>query len=267
MYLILLLISNKMKQSPDFYNFLNEKVLIYNAKSFIATDPISIPRQFSKKEDIEISGFLTALISWGQRPVILTNANKMMQLMEFAPYDFIASAKAAEFKKLKPFVHRTMNGEDLIVIVKGLQHIYKNEGGMEALFSRLMQKHSNETALAISEFRATLFKGSSSRAMKHFGDPLKNSASKRMNMFLRWMVRKDKCGVDFGIWKSVKPEYLYCPLDLHSGNVSRKLGLLRRPSDDWKAVVELTESLRKMDPVDPVKYDFALFGLGVFEKF
>lgn len=261
-------ISNKMKPLPNFYNFLNEKVLTYNAISFIATDPISIPHQFSAKEDIEISGFLTALISWGQRPVILTNANKMMHLMEFAPYDFITSAKAAEFKKMKPFVHRTMNGEDLIVIVKGLQHIYKNEGGMEALFSKLMKKHSNETALAISEFRATLFKGSStSRAMKHFGDPLKNSASKRMNMFLRWMVRRDKCGVDFGIWKSVKPDYLYCPLDLHSGNVARKLGLLHRPSDDWKAVVELTESLRKMDPVDPIKYDFALFGLGVFEKF
>ncbi len=257
-----------MKQFPDFYNFLNEKVLIYNAKSFIATDPISIPHQFSGKHDIEISGFLTALISWGQRPVILSNANKMMQLMEFAPHDFIASAKAAEFKKLKQFVHRTMNGDDLIVIVKGLQRLYRNEGGMEALFSGLMKKHSNETAQAISEFRATLFKGSStSRAMKHFGDPIKNSASKRMNMFLRWMVRKDKCGVDFGIWKSVKPEYLYCPLDLHSGNVARKLGLLRRPSDDWKAVVELTESLRKMDPVDPIKYDFALFGLGVFEKF
>ena len=257
-----------MKQFPDYYNFLNEKVLTYNAKSFIATDPISIPHQFSGKHDIEISGFLTALISWGQRPVILSNANKMMQLMELAPHDFIASAKAAEFKKLKQFVHRTMNGDDLIVIVKGLQHLYRNEGGMEALFSGLMKKHSNDTALAISEFRATLFKGSStSRAMKHFGDPLKNSASKRINMFLRWMVRKDKCGVDFGIWKSIKPEYLYCPLDLHSGNVARKLGLLRRPSDDWKAVVELTESLRKMDPVDPIKYDFALFGLGVFEKF
>lgn len=246
--------------------FLDEKVFIYNHPSFIETDPIQIPHQFSLKEDIEIAGFLIATIAWGNRKSIINNGNKLMALMGNSPYDFVIhfSEKNREF--LSTFVHRTFNSEDLIYFLKSLQNIYKNHGGLENAFSKYSEKDSMQTA--IHHFKKTFFElPHLSRTQKHISDPLKNSAAKRINMFLRWMVRKDTAGVDFGIWKSITPSQLSCPLDVHTGNIARKLKLLERSQNDAKALAALDKSLRKFDPIDPVKYDFALFGLGAFERF
>lgn len=247
-------------------SFLDEKVIQYNNPKFIESDPIQVPHQFSKKEDIEISGFLTASIAWGNRKSIITNAKKMMQLLDNSPYDFIINHQDTDLKHLLPFVHRTFNGYDFIQFVESLKHIYNNLNGLEAVFSKHAQKDSLQ--LSISKFKSHFFEIEHlSRTQKHISDPLKNSAAKRINMFLRWMVRQDQSGVDFGIWNSLSPSQLSCPLDVHSGNVARKLGLLNRKQNDAIALEQLDKNLRKLDPKDPVKYDFALFGLGVFERF
>ncbi|WP_250435838.1 TIGR02757 family protein [Hanstruepera flava] len=246
--------------------FLDSKVIQYNNPKFIESDPIQIPHQFSKKEDIEISGFLTATIAWGNRKSIINNSKKMMDLLDNAPYDFVISHKETDLQKIESFVHRTFNGTDLITFISGLQHVYKNHRGLESVF----EKHAEETSLqnAIHEYKKVFFEIEHlPRTQKHISDPLKNSAAKRINMFLRWMARPNTTGVDFGIWKNIKPSQLSCPLDVHSGNVARKLGLLNRKQNDAKALQELDDSLRSMDSNDPVKYDFALFGLGVFERF
>ncbi|WP_044398011.1 TIGR02757 family protein [Lacinutrix sp. Hel_I_90] len=246
--------------------FLDSKVEQYNTLAFIESDPVQIPHLFSKKEDIEIAGFLSATIAWGNRKSIINNANKMMELLEQAPHDFIINHQDSDLEKLETFVHRTFNGIDFITFVKALQHVYKNHNGLEAVFA----KHAETDTLqrTIHEFKRTFFEIEHlQRTQKHVSDPLKNSAAKRINMFLRWMVRNDKRGVDFGIWKSLSPAQLSCPLDVHSGNVARKLGLLKRKQNDGKALAELDNALRQLDPKDPVKYDFALFGLGVFERF
>ncbi|MDX1271860.1 TIGR02757 family protein [Bizionia paragorgiae] len=247
-------------------DFLDAKVEEYNNPKFIESDPIQIPHQFSKKEDIEIAGFLSATIAWGNRKSIINNANKMMNLLEQSPYDFVMNHQEADLQKLEHFVHRTFNGHDFATFIQGLQHIYKNHNGLEAVFS----KHANTTGLqsAIHHFKSAFFEIQHlPRTQKHISDPLKNSAAKRINMYLRWMVRNDNTGVDFGLWKSISPSALSCPLDVHSGNVARKLDLLNRKQNDGKALKELDEALRRLDPSDPVKYDFALFGLGVFEGF
>lgn len=247
-------------------DFLDAKVEEYNNPKFIESDPIQIPHQFSKKEDIEIAGFLSATIAWGNRKSIINNANKMMNLLEQSPYDFVMNHQEADLQKLEHFVHRTFNGHDFATFIQGLQHIYKNHNGLEAVFS----KHANTTGLqsAIHHFKRAFFEIQHlPRTQKHISDPLKNSAAKRINMYLRWMVRNDNTGVDFGLWKSISPSALSCPLDVHSGNVARKLDLLNRKQNDGKALKELDEALRRLDPSDPVKYDFALFGLGVFEGF
>jgi uncharacterized protein (TIGR02757 family) len=249
-------------------DFLDQKVLQYNKPAFITDDPISIPHQFTVKEDIEISAFLTALIAWGQRPVILKNAKRLLEQMDDSPFEFISAAKKADFERFNSFVHRTFNGTDCIYFLKGLQKLYKKHEGLEAVFSKSLKTSNGNMAEAISLVRKTIFKSAEpGRTAKHFADPLKNSSAKRINMFLRWMVRKDANGVDFGIWKSIQPSALYCPLDLHSGRVARSLGILTRKQDDWKAVEELTASLRSFDKKDPVKYDFALFGIGVNRDF
>ncbi len=236
----------------------------FNNPDFIETDPISIPHLFSKKEDIEIAGFLAATIAWGQRITILKNARLLMQWMEDEPHHFILNATTHDLIPFKKFVHRTFNGEDAVYFIKALQKIYKEHGGLEAAFSH----YPNDLAQTISHFRQIfLSSGKTNRTHKHVSEPLKNSSAKRICMYLRWMVRNDKAGVDFGIWKKIKPSQLYTPLDLHSGATARKLGLLIRTQDDWKAVAELTENLRSFDSKDPVKYDFALYGLGVFERF
>jgi uncharacterized protein (TIGR02757 family) len=255
----------KLKKS-ELKDFLDEKVDLYNHPKFIESDPIQIPHQFSKKEDIEIAAFLTATISWGNRKSIINNANKMMKLLDHAPFEFVMKHQDSDLEKLSPFVHRTFNNRDFIQFIKSLQHIYKNHKGLEAVFA----KHAEKTALqqSIHQFKTTFFEIEHlERTKKHVSDPLKNSAAKRINMFLRWMVRNDNNGVDFGIWKSLSPAQLSCPLDIHSGNVARKLGLLKRKQNDGKALGELDKALRRLDPNDPVKYDFALFGLGVFEGF
>ncbi|WAC02547.1 TIGR02757 family protein [Lacinutrix neustonica] len=252
--------------NTELKEFLDIKVAQYNTLEFIDSDPVQIPHLFSKKEDIEIAGFLAATIAWGNRKSIINNANKMMGLLEQAPYDFIRNHQDSDLKKLEPFVHRTFNGIDFITFVKALQHIYKNHHGLEAVFN----KHAKKSSLqeAIHYFKKAFFEIEHlQRTQKHISDPLKNSAAKRINMYLRWMVRKDKQGVDFGIWKSLSAAQLSCPLDVHSGNVARKLGLLNRKQNDGKALAELDKALRQLDVQDPVKYDFALFGLGVFESF
>ena len=246
--------------------FLDSKYLQYNNLNFIESDPISIPHKFSIKEDIEISGFLAATIAWGNRKSIIKNANKMMDYLGNSPYDFVLNHSNEDLDPLNNFVHRTFNGLDFISFIKSLKNIYNNHDGLEAMFSNPNKTESLQTN--ISEFKSVFFEIEHlSRTEKHVSDPLRGSAAKRINMFLRWMIRKDNAGVDFGIWKNISPSLLSCPLDVHSGNVARKLGLLTRKQNDAKAVFELDTSLRKLDVHDPVKYDFALFGLGVFEKF
>lgn len=250
------------------HDFLETKFEQYNRLSFIESDPISIPHQFSKKEDIEIAGFLASTIAWGQRPTIIKNANQLMRWMDNSPFDFIMNHKEKELKPLKAFKHRTFNGIDCIYFIKALENIYKKHRGLESAFSKNKKTNTPDLLDNISNFREIFFElPNPSRTLKHISSPIKNSSAKRLNMYLRWMVRKDNAGVDFGIWKNIKTHQLSCPLDVHSGNVARKLGLLNRKQNDWKAVVELTSNLKNFDAHDPVKYDIALFGLGVFEKF
>ena len=246
--------------------FLDEKIILYNNPKFIESDPIQIPHLFTKKENIEIAAFLTATISWGNRTMIIKNSYRMMELMDNAPHDFILNHQKDDLDCFQNFVHRTFNYIDFRQFIKSLQHIYKNYNGLEnALF---IKDESTNYQTAIHQFKKIFFEiEHQQRTQKHVSDPLKNSAAKRINMFLRWMVRDDNAGVDFGIWKSHKASNLSCPLDVHSGNVARKLKLLLRTQNDWKALAELDQNLRKLDKTDPVKYDFALFGLGVFEKF
>ncbi len=246
--------------------FLDIKSEFYNRPEFIASDPLSIPHQFSLKEDIEIAAFLTAIISWGQRVTIIRNARQLVELMEGNPFDFLMNSNEKDLKRFLSFNHRTFNGTDCLYFISSLQNIYINHGGLEQAFSE--NGNIKDPRIMISNFRKLFFELSyPARTSKHIADPSRGSSAKRINMFLRWMVRNDGRGVDFGIWKSISPSTLYCPLDVHSGRVARKLGLLNRKQDDWKAVQELTSALLEFDPEDPVKYDFALFGLGVFEKF
>lgn len=239
----------------------------FNVPGFIENDPISIPHGFLNKEDIEISGFLTALLSWGQRPVILRNCQLLMERMDFAPHDFIIHHQAAERKRFGNFVHRTFNGIDATYMLKALQKIYNEFGGLEGLFTD-GYRQSEDLTYGISWAREIFLSfGCPERTVKHFADPMKNSAAKRINMFLRWMVRSDNKGVDFGLWNSIPMSALFCPLDLHSGRVARDLKILNRQQDDWKAVAELTANLKVLNPVDPVKYDFALYGLGIHERY
>lgn len=256
----------KKLNSSELKDFLESKVEQYNNAKFIESDPIQIPHNFNLKEDIEISGFLTATIAWGNRKSIINNAFKLMQLLDNSPHDFVLNHKKTDLDKLRPFVHRTFNGNDCIQFIKSLQNIYQNHDGLESVFAKNGEKDSLQTS--ISNFKKVFFeKEHLQRTKKHVSDPLKNSAAKRINMFLRWMVRDDNAGVDFGIWKTLSSSQLSCPLDVHSGNVARKLGLLKRKQNDAMALKELDTSLRKFDKTDPVKYDFALFGLGVFEGF
>lgn len=247
-------------------DLLDTKVEQYNHPRFIESDPIQIPHQFRLKEDVEIAAFLTATIAWGNRKSIINNAKQMMELMDNSPFEFVMHHKDSELERMTNFVHRTFNGDDLIQFINSLRHIYQNHGGLESIFSKHCETNSTQTA--IHHLKNAFFEiDHSPRTQKHVSDPIKNSAAKRINMFLRWMVRTDVNGVDFGIWDRLSPAQLSCPLDVHSGNVARKLGLLNRKLNDAKAVAELDASLRNLDKEDPVKYDFALFGLGAFENF
>jgi uncharacterized protein (TIGR02757 family) len=253
-----------MKQDyKDLKLFLDSKVELFNQPEFIDKDPISIPHLFSKKEDIEIAGFLSATIAWGNRTMILRNAKRLMEMMNFAPFDFVLNFSANDLKPFEKFVHRTFNVVDLEYFLWSLKNIYQQHGGLEKVFE--MESGIKD---AIINFRNIFFElDYPLRTSKHIANPDKNSSAKRLNMFLRWMVRNDDKGVDFGIWKTIKPFQLYCPLDIHSGRMARQLGLLQRKQNDWKAVEELTSELRLFDPEDPVKYDYALFGMGVNNSF
>ena len=252
--------------ASELKNFLDEKVELYNNPNFIESDPVQIPHLFSLKEDIEIAGFLSATIAWGNRKMIIKNSYRMMELMGNSPYDFVMSHRENDLERFESFVHRTFNGQDFASFIRSLQHIYKNHNGLEGVFTK--HQETNSMQKSIHEFKKIFFEiDHLTRTQKHISDPLNNSAAKRINMYLRWMVRQDTKGVDLGIWKNISPAKLSCPLDVHSGNVARKLGLLSRKQNDGKALAELDLNLRKLNPNDPVKYDFALFGLGVFEGF
>ncbi|WP_027418574.1 TIGR02757 family protein [Crocinitomix catalasitica] len=234
----------------------------YNQSNFIKDDPISIPHLFTDPKDIESIGLIIATISWGNRKAILKSGNKLVDIMGHSPYDFIMNASQTNLKDLK-FVHRTFNSNDLSFFILGLRSIYQNNSSLESAFL-----NGTTTKDRIANFRSQFLETPHElRTEKHVSNPLKGSASKRINMFLRWMARNDNKGVDFGIWSEIKPSELYIPLDVHTGNVARKLNLIKRKSNDWLALEELMDQLKKFDPIDPCKYDYALFGIGVNKEF
>ena len=238
--------------------FLDEKADQYNNKNFILEDPIQIPHHFSSKEDIEISGFLISIIAWGNRKAIIKSGQKLLDIMQHSPFEYIMNVSEDELNELE-FVHRTFSVDDLRTFIRSLKNLYQIHDGLEGAFS-----HGDNVHDRIERFRELFFEvPHEARTTKHISSPAKGSAAKRINMFLRWMVRDDKRGVDFGIWKNIPASELCIPLDVHTGNVARELGLLKRKSNDWKAVEELMSTLRTYDPNDPSKYDFALFGIGI----
>lgn len=245
---------------------LDEKAAYYNRPFFIETDPISVPHSFSRKDDIEIAGFLVATIAWGQRKSIIQNGFRLVELMDWQPAGFVRNFSENDLKPFATFVHRTFNFNDLEFFLFSLKNICQKHGGLEQCFTKPYLESGNIKD-AITSFRKVFFEIShQKRTLKHVSNPENGSSAKRINMFLRWMVRSDDAGVDFGLWKGISPANLYCPLDLHSGRVARMLGLLTRKQNDWKAVEELTANLKRFNPYDPVVFDFALFGMGVFEK-
>jgi uncharacterized protein (TIGR02757 family) len=248
---------------PDFKKILDELVLFYNSPSFIEPDPIAIPHKYHLKEDIEIAGFLSASLAWGNRKAIQNSARKLMNFMGNSPLDFLLNHHEKDLKIMESFVHRTFNGDDAIFFINSLSHIYRNHGGLEHVFTDGFRQN-NTIFGSINYFRSVFLESAHlSRSQKHISNPASGSAAKRINMFLRWMVRKDACGVDFGLWNSIPMSALMLPLDVHTLRVGRQFGLLKRTSNDWKAVEEITEQLRILDSSDPVKYDFALFGMSV----
>ncbi|MGG7467091.1 TIGR02757 family protein [Chryseobacterium arthrosphaerae] len=254
-----------MLKFEELRSFLNEKADQYNAPDFIENDPIQIPHRFSVKQDIEIAGFLAATISWGNRKSIIKSAEKMLNIMGNSPYDFILNYSEKDLESLQDkSIHRTFNGQDFSYFIRQFNRIYKENESLENLF----EVNENEISFlhAIERFRNSFLEAEKHRSHKHISSPYKNSSAKRIVMFLRWMVRKDKRGVDFGIWENTDQKYLSIPLDVHTGNISRKLGLVSRTQNDWKTVEELDKAIRQFDENDPAKYDFALFGLGVTKE-
>ena len=251
---------------PELKSFLDEKADFYNNPSFIDDDPISVPHRFSLKQDIEIIGFLTATISWGNRKSIINDAEKMLNFMGNSPFDFIKNSSVKDLNSLeKTGIHRTFNGEDFKEFVINLKRIYSQNESLENLF--LIQNGEENFYHALHRFRESFIGENVHRSRKHVSSTYKNSSAKRLMMFLRWMVRKDRKGVDFGLWHNIDQKYLSIPLDVHTGNISRKLHLIERKQNDWKTVEEMDLILRKFNPEDPAKYDFALFGLGVSKDF
>jgi len=245
--------------------FLDEKADFYNNPNFIESDPLQIPHSFSLKEDIEIVGFLASTIAWGNRKMIINNSKKMIELLGNAPFDFVMNHNEDQLEDLNDFVHRTFNGTDFKYFITALKNIYKNHNGLENVFYNNGNFNLQEN---ISHFKKVFFEiEHPQRTQKHVSDPMKGSAAKRINMYLRWMVRNDNRGVDLGIWNKISMAQLSCPLDVHSGNMARKLNILTRKQNDAKALLELDTFLRRLDAEDPSKYDFALFGLGAIEKF
>jgi len=255
--------NNKLK------DFLNRKVDEYNQPSFVISDPVCIPHRFTKPQDIEIAGFFAAIFAWGNRKGIIQKSTDLMQRMDNAPHDFIKFHSEHHLKQLLGFKHRTFNDTDLLYFVSFLQYHYLKHDSLEKAFSQWMEPNDEHVENALNGFYSYFFSMEHvpARTKKHIASPGRKSTCKRLNMFLRWMVRRDDRGVDFGIWKDIKPSQLVCPVDVHVARVARRFKLLDRNQTDWQAALDLTAHLRKLDPADPVKYDFALFGLGVMEKF
>ncbi|PQA95282.1 TIGR02757 family protein [Chryseobacterium shigense] len=254
-----------MLNFEELKSFLNEKADQYNSPDFIEDDPIQIPHRFTLKQDVEIAGFLAATISWGNRKSIIKSADKMLDIMGNSPYDFVLNHSEKDLEILQnQSIHRTFNGEDFAYFIRQFNKIYKDNESLENLF--IVKDPETNFLHAIERFRESFLETEKHRSHKHVSSPYKNSSSKRIIMFLRWMVRKDKHGVDFGIWKNIDQKHLSIPLDVHTGNISRKLGLVSRTQNDWKTVEELDAAIRKFDGNDPAKYDFALFGLGVTKE-
>ena len=250
----------------EIFDFLDEKAEEFNTPNYIETDPIQIPHRYSLRQDIEISGFFVSIMAWGNRKSIIKNADKMMGIMGNSPYDFVMNVQESHFSIIeRKAVHRTFNVEDFKVFVFNLKRVYQENESLEHLF--LLRDGETNFYHALERFRNIFLSSELHRSHKHIGSSYKKSACKRLMMYLRWMVRKDNKGVDFGIWDKLDPAYLSCPLDVHSGNIARKLGILERKQNDWKAVEELDLKLRKYNPQDPAVYDFALFGLGALERF
>lgn len=249
---------------------LNEKAAQFNQPGFIKDDPISIPHRFSKKQDIEIAAFFAALLAWGTRTGIINSCTRLFDCMDNAPYDFITHFNDKDFEGMKKFVHRTFNASDLYFLLCFFKTHYQKNKTLETAFSQWLAPTDEDVENALNGFYKYVFEefeDEKIHVQKHIAAPYKKSACKRLNMFLRWMVRNDNCGVDFGLWKKIKPSQLICPLDVHVARVARRLSLLERKQNDWMAAKELTLRLKSFDAKDPVKYDFALFGLDAVEKF
>ncbi len=258
-----------MKNKKELRDFLESKVKQYNHPSFIPSDPISVPHRFSKKQDIEIAGLFAAIFAWGNRTTIIRKSNELMTAMDNAPYDFCSHHQPKDLKRLLEFKHRTFNATDLLYFIRFLQNHYQRNESLETAFLSPQTGKQDCMKNGLSAFYTLFFslEDAPQRTQKHIATPQKNAACKRLNMYLRWMVRQDKNGVDFGLWKKISPADLICPVDLHVSRVAQRFGLITRGQTDWTTAMELTDALRKMDKTDPVKFDFALFGLGVFEKY
>jgi len=287
---------NGFRTKKELRDFLEKKVLEYNHPSFIGKDPVSIPHRFSRKQDIEIAGLFAAVFAWGNRITIIQKSNELMERMDEAPYDFIRNHQPADLNRLLNFKHRTFNSTDLLYFIHFLQHHYQQADSLESAFTPgtngeklltvqaglISSEKENTQAIQVKHIQANehvknalnvfykrffALSDAPERTKKHIASPDKNSTCKRLNMYLRWMVRKDAKGVDFGIWNNISPADLVCPVDLHVARVARSFGLISRKQTDWETAMELTSALRRMDKNDPVKYDFALFSLGVTEKY
>ena len=258
-----------MNFTPKITNILDTYYKKYNTIEFIKDDPISIPHQYSLKQDIEITAFWTSMIAWGRRNMIIKNATRLFELMDNSPYDFIINHEEKDRKRFLDFKHRTFQPTDTLYFLEFLQWYYRQNESLETAFSQWMKPGDENIKPALTGFHNLFFslENAPDRTKKHVATPERKSTCKRLNMFLRWMVRKDDNGVDFGLWNKISPAQLMIPLDVHVDRISRHLGLLTRKQRDWLAVEEITTNLKKIDPYDPVKYDFALFGIGVMEEF
>jgi uncharacterized protein (TIGR02757 family) len=248
----------------DLKNLLEEKAHQYNNPNFIERDPISIPHRYTKRQDIEISAFLCATLAWGRRDIILTKCNHLLKLMNNAPHEFVLNFTHNDLVKLQEFKHRTFSSSDLVYFLRFLQSYYRQNDSLEGAFAMAINKQDHSTENALTGFHQLFFSLDDlpKSTLRHISTPKNKSACKRLSMFLRWMVRKDGNGVDFGLWNDIKPHQLVVPCDVHVHTVSKKLGLTARNNLDWKAALEITKELKKMDPDDPIKYDFALFSIG-----
>lgn len=258
-----------MKNRKTVVDFLNRKYEEYNRPAFIETDPVQVPHLFSKKADIEIAGLFAALFAWGNRTTIISKSRELMALMDNAPHQFVLQHEEKDRKRFLSFRHRTFNPTDVLYFLEFLQQHYRLSGSLETAFLRGMQRGDTDSTGALDGFHRYFFslEDAPARTRKHVAAPFRGSTCKRLNMYLRWMVRRDNRGVDFGIWKKISPAQLVIPIDLHVARVAHRLGILERDAIDWQAALQLTAWLRELDANDPVKYDFALFALGVVEKF